>query len=258
MHAFKSLQQDEIEAYQQKGYVKVPRKLFNGKDYNALKETINNVFAANGGKRASTAVGYVHFRNPEILFWVLSENVLNIAEDILGPNIGLWACTLFYKKAHTNEKAYWHKDTSGLIRYNLFEDRNLLNFTIALSDADVSNGCVRYIPGTHREHIEHDWVAPKSEFISNSLSIRPELLNLSSAENMELNENEVSLHNVNVVHGSEPNLSDRDRIILSLRLFSASTRCNLENFEKNNLLPRPFLVRGKDLANSQLKVLFLK
>ena len=75
---------------------------------------------------------------------------------------------------------------------------------------------------------------------------------------MELDENEASLHNVNLVHGSDPNSSTNDRITLSCRFFSASSRCNVENFLKSELLQRPFLVRGRDVANSNLKGLFLK
>lgn len=258
MPALKSLRQSEIETYQKKGFTKVGHKIFNEKDFQDLKGTVNNILLANGNKESTTAVGFVHIRNPEILFWLLSDNVLDICEDIFGPNIGLWGTTIFYKKANTTDKAYWHKDTSGLIRYNLIEDKNLLNFTISFTQTDARNGCIRYVPGTHLRHIEHDWMAPINGLITNPISIRDEVLDLNSIEYMELNENEASIHNVNVVHGSEPNLSDRDRITLSCRFFSASTRCNIENFKKNNILPRPFLVRGVDLANSQLKVLSLK
>ena len=259
MSSLKSLSPNAIKAFQEDGFTKVGHRIFNDKDYLELKETVNNILLANGNKAESTAVGFVHFRNPEILFWVLSDNILDICEDLYGPNIGLLGCTVFYKKAHTQDKAYWHTDTSRIVRHNLFENKdNLLNFTLSFTETDISNGCLRYVPGTHLKHFAHDWQAPVNGLISNPVSIRDEVLDLSSVKHLELSENEASVHNVNVVHGSEPNLSNRDRITLSCRFFSASTRCNVENFIKNDILPRPFLVRGKDVANSQLKGLFLK
>lgn len=258
MAVLKSLRASEAENYQKKGFTKVGHKIFTDQDYQNLKTTINDILIRNGNMEKTTAIARAHILNPEILFWVLSDNVLDICEDVLGPHIGLFSCALFYKKARTNDKAYWHTDTSGLVRYNLVEDTNLLNLTISFTRTDVANGCLRYLPGTHLAEVKHDWLAPENGLITYSMSVSDEQLDLSSIEPMELNENEASLHNVNVVHGSEANLSDRDRITLSCRFFSASNRCNLENFEKHGIMPHPFLVRGQDVANSHLKVLSLK
>ncbi len=259
MPPLKSLTQNEIKSFQEDGFTKVGHKIFSDKDFQGLKETVDNILMAHGNKTDTTAVGFVHFRNPEILFWILSDNVLDICEDVYGPNIGLLGCTIFYKKANTPDKAYWHTDTARIVRDNLFENKNdLLNMTISLTETSTSNGCLRLLPGSHLKHFPHDWNAPINGLIQNPVSIREEILDLKSAKFMELNENEASIHNVNTVHGSEANLSNVDRITLSCRFFSASHRCNVDNFIKNNILPRPYLVRGNDVANSQLKGLFLK
>lgn len=258
MATLKSLRASEADNYHLRGFTKVGHKIFTDQDYQDLKSTINEILVSNGNKETTIAIGRVHVLNPEILFWVLSDNVLDICEDILGPNIGLFSCALFYKKAHTPDKAYWHTDTSGLRRYNLVEDTNLLNLTLSFSRTDAASGCLRYLPGTHLTPVKHDWLAPENKLITYSLSVSDEQLDLTSIECMELGENEGSIHNVNVVHGSEPNLSDRDRITLSCRFFSATNRCYPENFEKNGISPPPFLVRGHDLASSGLKSLSFK
>lgn len=258
MAVLKSLRAFEAENYQKKGFTKVGHKIFTDQDYQNLKNTIYDILARHGDMQKTTAIARAHLLNPEILFWVLSDNVLDICEDVLGPHIGLFSCALFYKKAHTDDKAYWHTDTSGLVRYNLIEDTNLLNLTISLTQTNVENGCLRYLPGTHLTEVKHDWLAPENDLITYSMSVSDEQLDLNSIEPIELNENEASIHNVNVVHGSEANRSDRDRVTLSCRFFSASKRCNLENFEKHGVRPQPFLVRGQDVANSKLKVLRLK
>lgn len=258
MSVLKSLRLEEIEQYKNNGFSKVAKKIFTVSDFCDLSSCISKILDANGNKEASTAVGYLHLRYPEILFWLLSDNILDICEDILGPNIGLYGSTIFYKKANTPDKAHWHTDTSGLVRFNLIEDKNMLNLTLALTQVDKHNGCLRYYPGTHLKHFEHDWLATANNLITNPVSISEERLRDMETTFLELSENEASAHNVNVVHGSEPNLSTRDRITLSIRFFSASARCNIENFKKNNILPLPFLVRGQDITNSQIPVLKIK
>lgn len=254
----KSLRINEFESYRKHGFTTVGSKIFAEKDFQALKSTVNNILRFHGNKEASTAVGFLQLTHPEILFWILSDNILDVAEDVLGPNIGYLNSTIFFKKARTNDKAHWHTDTSGFERYNLFEDKNQINLTLSITRSDASNGGLRCIPGSHLQKFNHDWQAPVNDLITNPHSIREDVLDTASAVPMQLGENEVSLHNVNVVHGSEPNLSDDDRITLSTRFFSASSRCNVENFKKSNPNLRPFLVRGHDVANSQLKFLSLK
>ena len=105
--------------------------------------------------------------------------------------------------------------------------------------------------------IKHDKISPVEDVIMAPSSISEEKLNLSSMVYLELEKNEASVHDVRVVHGSDPNPSPHDRMTLSLRFFSASTRCNLEGF-KNSKMIRPFLVRGVDAKNSGLPFFSIK
>lgn len=253
----KSLRQTEIESYQKNGFAKVGHKIFTDQDFQSLKKLIDDILLVNGNKDAPTGLGSMHIQYPEILFWLLSSNILDIAEDILGPNVGYLNSIIWYKKGNTPDKLYWHTDTTGFTKFNLFEDTNLLNLTLSITRSDASNGCLRCLPGTHLQKFSHDWAEEKNRLHTSYNSINEKNLDLASAVCLELAENEVSLHNVNVVHCSEPNLSSEDRIVISTRFFSASSWCNIEGF-KNTPLPQPFLVRGQDLANSQLKFLAIK
>jgi ectoine hydroxylase-related dioxygenase (phytanoyl-CoA dioxygenase family) len=255
---FKSLRQNEFESFQRDGFAKVGHKIFTDTDFHTLKTTVNEILIKRNNKATSVPIGNLQFAHPEILYWILSDNVLDIAEDFLGPNVGLLNSTVFYKKSNTEDKAYWHTDTGGFERYQLFEDPKLINLTIALTKADKQNGCLKYIPGTHSRKFQHDYVAPLNDLIKNPSSINEENLDLTSVKYLELSENEASVHNVHAVHGSDPNPSDEDRITLSIRFFSASTRCNVENFKNNNVLLRPILVRGVDAASSGLPFFSIK
>lgn len=250
----KSLKQTEFDSYQKNGFAKVGHKIFTDQDFLSLKNLIDGILAANGKKESSAGLGSMHSKYPEILFWLLSDNILDIAEDILGPHIGYLNSIIWYKKGNTQDKLYWHTDTTGFSKFGLFEDTNLLNLTLSITRSDASNGCLKCLPGTHLQTFTHDWIGPENQLQKSLGSIDEKNLDTTSTVRIELAENEVSIHNVNLVHSSEPNLSHEDRITISTRFFSASKRCYVENF-KNTPLPTPFLVRGQDLAGSQLKFL---
>jgi hypothetical protein len=253
----KSLTDEEIKSYQNDGFTKCSHKVFTDDDYAAFKKVVYDVLKNNGYEEKSKVMRAPHLEHPEFLFWLLSDNVLDLAVDVLGENVGMASCSIFFKKAHTLDKAYWHKDSNNLFALDLYEDKNLLNLIISFSECNLASGCLYYAPGTHLKKLDHTWVAPANDLIEYSLAIDEKEIDLNSIRHLELKENEASLHNVNVVHGSEPNQSDHDRIILSCRFFSASKRCNLENFRKNGIWPLPFLVRGHDSAGSGLKSLKL-
>jgi hypothetical protein len=254
----KRLHQNELDAYDRDGFTKIGHKIFVDQDFQSLKNTIDEILIKRNNKSVSGPIGNLQFAHPEILYWVLSDTVLDIAEDFLGPNVGLLSSTIFYKKPNTPEKANWHTDTGGFEKFQLFEDPKLINLTIALTRTDRKNGCLKLLPGTQTRKFKHDRVASLSDLIMNPSSISEENLDLSEMKYLELSENEGSVHNVHVVHGSDPNCGDEDRISLSVRFFSASSRCNVEGFKKNTNFFRPMLVRGRDAANSGLPFFSIK
>lgn len=258
MGQLRRFSQEQKEFYQKNGFAKIPEKIFTDEDYKAFKDLILQILREKNPAGESTAVPSLHAHYPEVLFWILSDNVLNAVEDILGPNIGFWTSTVFYKKPQSAEKAYWHQDTAYVYRYNLFEDKNLINMTISFGKTDIEAGCLRYIPETQNQWRTHDLLAPKSDLITYNSAIREEQLATERAVYMELDENEASFHNINTVHGSEPNRSAHERITLSCRFFSASSPCHLEQFRTAGLWPSPYLVRGEDVAESCLQRLSLR
>ena len=248
-----SLAPEDLAYYSQNGFVKVNHPVFSETDFASYSKKITEIKNAELPQNNSSAISSAHWKYPELLYWMLSDNVLDIAEDILGPNIGLWTSSIFFKRAHSTDKAYWHQDIANVYRYKLFENRNLINFTISLTKTDRESGCLQFLPGTQKFQIEHNFKAPKSDLISNNNAIDPTSLNTNSAVLIELDTNEASVHNINVVHGSEANTSDRDRLTTSFRFFSASEGCNLNSFKVLGPHSAPFLVRGMDLTASGLK-----
>ncbi|MEX0776924.1 MAG: phytanoyl-CoA dioxygenase family protein [Phycisphaeraceae bacterium] len=73
-----------------------------------------------------------------------------IAQHFLGDDLLLKFNSCFLKPARTGSATPWHQD-NGLWRDG---ETQPFNFWIAIDPATKANGCMQFIPGTHREPIE--------------------------------------------------------------------------------------------------------
>ena len=101
---------------------------------------------------------------------------------------------------------------------------DVLTVWFALDDCDAENGCMRVIPGSHKQgdmrHREVD------EDANNLLvkEVAPECFDASRAVDAVLKAGECSLHLPWLVHGSSPNNSPRRRAGLPVRYMRTTPR----------------------------------
>ena len=146
--------------------------------------------------------------------------VLDAVEAIIGPNILCWETALFIKEAGDPAYISWHQDAT----YWGLEPFDVLTAWIALSPSTIESGCMRVIAGSHvgdlSPHV--DTFAP-----NNMLSRGQEVavsVNEAEAVNLELQPGQMSLHDVKIVHGSDPNRASDRRIGLAIRYIPTSVR----------------------------------
>lgn len=88
----------------------------------------------NPHKVSAVAMGVMH-----------NENVVRALEAVIGPNVKSMQSMLFVKSEGKPGQA-WHQDEHFIPT----RDRSLVAAWIALDDANVDNGCLWVIPGSHR------------------------------------------------------------------------------------------------------------
>ncbi len=135
----------------------------------------------------------------------------------------------------------WHQD----VTYWGLEPPCAVTAWYAVDDSDVENGCMRVIPGTHRQGIrEHG----KAERAGNLLSINQEVTVTPEEEtravDLVLRAGEISLHHGMAIHGSNPNRSLRRRCGLTLRYIPPSVKQVALNSQGRGYTA--VLVRGED------------
>ncbi|MFW6174622.1 MAG: phytanoyl-CoA dioxygenase family protein [Chloroflexota bacterium] len=133
------------------------------------------------------------------------EKVLDIVEDLVGPDIRTIGAKLNMKSAGFGSQVEWHQDWAFYPHTN----DDILEVGIPLDDMTVENGALMVIPGTHKgpvlsHHEDGVFVGavPESEF------------NMEEAVPLEVKAGGITLHHVRALHGSGPNNSSRSRRLL--------------------------------------------
>ena len=125
------------------------------------------------------------------------------ARQVLGGPVRLLHDQLFCKPARDGGVVAWHQDYSY---WTYAQPMAHLSFWIALDDSSVENGCLHYVPGSHR------WdLLPVTGLTEDMRSIHTVLGDAQKAAfrpmPVELKKGEAALHHPLMVHGSYENFS---------------------------------------------------
>jgi ectoine hydroxylase-related dioxygenase (phytanoyl-CoA dioxygenase family) len=145
--------------------------------------------------------------------------LLDVLEDLLGPELFLHTSRIFYKPPHDPAYVSWHQDG----RHSKLDVRGTPTVWIALSDSTPENGCLRVIPGTHAAGKVPHRERPHDDNLVNHGQEVADDLDESLALDVVLRPGELSIHHVNVIHGSNPNRSDIPRIGFSMSYITPGT-----------------------------------
>jgi ectoine hydroxylase-related dioxygenase (phytanoyl-CoA dioxygenase family) len=137
------------------------------------------------------------------------------ASQLLGGPVRFWHDQLFCKPAHDGGVVAWHQDYSYWTRTQPMAH---LTCWIGLDDATRDNGCLHYVPGSHRwELLPVTGLAGDMNAIQTVLT--PEQRERFKPVAIELKKGEAAFHHPLMVHGSYENRTDRPRRATVLNAF---------------------------------------
>ena len=167
--------------------------------------------------------------------WDIITNplILDHVEDIIGPNIVAWGQQYFCKLPGDGKPVSWHQDAS----YWPLTPSHTVTMWLAIDDADRENGAMQVIPGTHTlGHLEFDMTGAEDN------SVLPQKIKgieqYDDPVYFEMRAGEMSLHADMLVHGSDPNRSNRRRCGLTIRYAAADVRSLDDGWNQNSILCR--------------------
>jgi len=224
------LSDDQVEFYRENGYVAGIRML-NDEQLHALREELAAlVDPAHPGHELFYEYNANESADPrQILFhalgaWRIKPGLHDLlwhpafvvpAAQLLGGAVRFWHDQIFYKPAHHGGIVIWHQDYSYWTRTTPMAH---VSCWIGLDDSTRDNGCVHYVPRSHRWQL-----LPRASFANDMDAVLDALTPAQRAEfkpvPIELKAGECSFHHPLMVHGSYANRTDRPRRAVVLNAF---------------------------------------
>ncbi len=135
---------------------------------------------------------------------MLDERLGKMAATLAGiDGIRIWHDQALYKKPYGNPTG-WHLDNP----YWSFSSKQAISLWVPLDDATLENGCLFYIPGTHK--LSRYDNAGIGQNIGSLFKIYPEFLKIPSMA-VPAKAGSAVLHNGLVAHGAGANMTNRPR-----------------------------------------------
>lgn len=103
------------------------------------------VFGDGGGRRVQS-IAEPHELGGEWMALARHPRILDVVEELIGPNIQLYYSMLMMKPPLEGFAAPWHQDMA----FFAHDRARLLACQVYLDDSTHENGCIRVVPGSHR------------------------------------------------------------------------------------------------------------
>jgi len=149
------------------------------------------------------------------------------ASQLLGnASVRFWHDQLFYKPAKTGGVVAWHQDYSYWTRTKPIAH---LTCWCGLDDSTIENGCLQYIPGSHR------WGLLPKPALAGDLHGIDDFLNdeqkkqFANPQYAEVKAGEAIFHHPLTLHGSGENKSNRPRRAFVINAFADGVRSDSDD-----------------------------
>ena len=173
------------------------------------------------------------------------------AYQLLGQKpVRFWHDQLFCKPAKHGGVVAWHQDYSYWTRSVPMQH---LTAWTGLDDASEENGCLQYIPGSHK------WGLLDKPSLTGEMKGLEAFLNTDQAKALEhpipieMERGFATFHHPLLVHGSFENLSDRPRRAFVLNVFADGTRSDTND---ELLMGVPVIPKGQSMEGRFFPILY--
>jgi hypothetical protein len=261
-----ALTPDQIRTYREDGLV-IPGFRLPDAVLGTLREALERLIADNPTVRPEMLIS-AHIENGvgektrgQDMFLELAHYapIVDMVAQLIGPDIILWGCQVFCKPPRTGMEVPWHQDG----RYWPIRPLATCTAWVAIDDSRPENGCMRYVPGSQRHGHTFEHRNDTRPDLALDLVLDDDQIDLGAARDVALEAGQLSLHDVYLVHGSNPNRSGRRRAGVAIRYMPATSLFDRAIYEPRetdaglavDFTHRPlWLVRGADRAgNTELR-----
>lgn len=224
----------QIEYYASEGYL-TSLPVLSNEEAVSFRNSCDKLEEMMGGRPTPLRLTQMHLSFRWAYDLSTHPKILDAVEDLIGPDILIWATSIFSKHSRDSAFVSWHQDST----YWGLASTNIASAWIALGPSTPENGCMRVIPASHKNGLfPHAETYAPDNMLSRGQEIQFDFEGKSPAD-VCLRPGEMSLHHVWLVHGSNPNKSGEKRVGFVVRYISPDICQRGET-------PKAILVRGND------------
>ena len=233
---YRSLTQEQIDSFATNGFLRVG-KLLEDDEIELLRSEYDREFALaraghgsfrnlaidptddletkNQAKQQMLQIMQMCERNIHFRRLLYNERILDVIEDLIGPNIQLFHDQALYKPAYHGGPVHWHQDNA----YWRCTPANLVSAWLTLDDVDAHNGAMQFLPGSHLHPVSHERSQTTSALLDSSSAVDE-----SKKVVVDLPAGGVAIHHCQTLHYTEPNTTDRQRRAFAIHFMTPGTR----------------------------------
>lgn len=213
---------EQIKSYNTGGYIK-PLNVYSESEITDIRgyfdKLLADVIAAGGD---SYSISTAHMKHAGVFDILANPTIVEYVSDILGDDVIGWGSHFFCKMPGDGKAVAWHQDAS----YWPLSPSKAVTVWLAIDDADLDNGCMRFIAGSqHSGHLTYREASAEDHSVLGQTVENPEQYGTVVVD--DLKAGQASIHNDLLLHGSEANNSTRRRCGLTLRYAAADVRADM-------------------------------
>ena len=237
----------QAEFYQQNGYLLPNTPLFNPEKFERLFNIFEEHLADRGDLRPDE-MNNPHLKDDRLFDFLLAEEVIDVVEPLIGPNIGLWSSGFICKEPKTGKRTPWHEDSAYWEgRFNSFDD--IVTIWLAIDESTKENGCMGVVPGTQTNGFsEYEDMGTDHKIFNRQ--IKTDSINEDEVVWFALKKGTYSLHDSRIIHGANANTSNTRRTGYTMRYFNTDLVLDREHPANQN--KNIYHARGLNRGNNPL------
>ena len=238
------LTSEQLASYGGEGFLIYNQPVFESEKFDKLKNYFEAMLAELPADVRPESMDVPHFTHPRLFEWLFDDDVLDLVQPILGPDIALFSSHFICKPRGNGKRVPWHEDSSYW--RSMLSPMEVVTVWLAIDPSRRENGCMWIIPRTHDNGFsDYDPVDPVKNVFPTE--IRASQRDTSKAVPCELEPGQASLHDGRIMHGSEPNTSAVRRCGYTMRYISTRTKFDDAKHPYHQL----YLARGRDHAGNK-------
>jgi len=234
----------QIAQFKTEGYVIPTDAVFPQAKFEGLKNHFEEKLARLPDDVRPENMDVPHFSDPKLFEWLFADEVLDLVEPLIGPNIALFSSHFICKPRGNGKRVPWHEDS--YYWKGMMQPHEICTVWLAIDPSKRENGCMKVIPRALGGFSEYDPVDETKNVFGTE--IKKHMVDEARQVYLELNQGQASLHDSRLMHGSDPNNSNLRRCGYTMRYMPTSVKLNTDFCGEWHQI---YLARGKDIAGNK-------